>query len=475
MPPDPFKKIRLQTILQKWYGLFFLVLLSIIPAWLIAKTGILGIGLLLVLPCLFFYVFYLFKDPKIGLFTCVILAFAGNGLTRYVPSVPFGLSIDGILVLTYVAVFFQTKNKANWKLASNMLTWCAVIWFGYNVLELVNPEARSRVAWFYAMRGVALYMLLIIPLTSVLLKKQKDMDMFILLWFICSLAGSLNGIKQQQIGVDRFEQAWLDAGAATQHILFGKLRVFSFYSDAGQFGAAQGHTLVVAGILALGKSSWKRKLFYGITAVLSLYGMMISGTRGALSVPALGFFTYFVLSKNFRIVILGILVGFSIFYVLKFTHIGQGVYAINRMRTALDPNDASFQVRLANQRKLGEYLRSRPLGGGVGSSGNWGLRFSPNTFLAQTPTDSWFVKIWAEEGIIGLTIHLMILLYIAIQGGYYIWYMEDEVWRHKLIAFHAGLIGIYIVSYGNGVLGQMPTGVLLYMSMVFIFQGKSSK
>ena len=400
------------------------------------------------------------------------MAFFANGITRYVSDAPIGLAVDGILVLTFIAIFFK-KAKTDWTPAKNGLTIAAAVWMLYNILEIFNPEARSFEAWFYAMRGVSLYMFLAIPLTLVLLKSRKDLDKFLNLWLCLSIIGSLNGLKQNIFGVDSFEQAWLDAGAAKQHILFGKLRVFSFYSDAGQFGAAQAHALVVSVILFLQTGlSIRRKAFYILAAILSLIGMLISGTRGAMAVPAIGFMTYLFMSKNFKVFSGGILLGGLIFYLLKFTFIGQGVYAINRMRTALDPNDASLLVRVENQKKLASYLASRPIGGGVGSAGNWGLRFSPNSFLAQTPTDSWFVRIWAEEGIVGLGLHLIILLYIAIKGGIILWNLPDKNLRQQFLAIHAGTLGIYVASYGNGILGQMPTGILLYIAWALMFRAK---
>lgn len=38
-----------------------------------------------------------------------------------------------------------------------------------------------------------------------------------------------------------------------------------------------------------------------------------------------------------------------------------------------------------------------------------------------------------------------------------------------LIAGYAGIMG---ASYGNGILGQMPTGALIYLSWGFIFMGQ---
>jgi O-antigen ligase len=140
------------------------------------------------------------------------------------------------------------------------------------------------------------------------------------------------------------------------------------------------------------------------------------------------------------------------------------------MRTAFDPNDASLQVRLANQRKLSTYLASRPLGGGIGSAGGWGLRFSPQTFLAQTATDSWYVMIWAEQGIVGLILHLCILFYILGKSSYLIMFkIKDKELKAKMTALACGIFGIMGASYGNGVLGQMPTGILIYSSMAFLF------
>ena len=448
-----------------------LALLATLPvAFVISKGGMLaGMGLL-GLPFVFFYLYLLFTFPIIGIYSYVVVGFGVSGIGRYISGLPLGLSVDGLLILTWVAILVHKTETYDFKLMRNGLVIAFAVWMGYNMLQIFNPEARSKAAWFYAMRGVALYPLLSAPLVILLFRTKRDIDIFIYLWFFFSICGSLNGIKQQMFGVDRFEQAWLDAGAGTQHVLFGKLRVFSFYSDAGQFGVSQGHVLVAAGVLFLRKGLiLPKKIFFGVTAFLGLYGMMISGTRGAIAVPAIGFFMYFFMSKNFKIVVLGVIVGIGAFSVLKFTSIGQGVYAINRMRTALDPNDPSLQVRLANQKKLSRYLASRPFGGGVGSAGSWGQRFSPGSFLAETPTDSWYVKIWAEEGIAGLYLHLMVLFYIAGHSGYFIWNMEDSELRQQMMAIWGGMWGIYLASYGNGVLGQIPTGSLLNIGMAIMF------
>ena len=348
-----------------------------------------------------------------------------------------------------------------------------MIWFGYAILQLVNPEAVSRAAWFYARRGVSLYMVLTVPLVFLLWRKPEDISRFLVIWAVFSIIGTMKGIGQKIFGVDPFEQKWLDDGGAITHILFGKLRIFSFYSDAGQFGAAQGQAGVVFTILALSLHSKKdriKRILFIVAALLGLYGMLISGTRGAIAVPIAGFFLYLVLTKNIKILAVGSILGILIFVILKFTMVGNTNADIRRLRSAFDPNDASLQVRLNNQKKLSTYLASRPFGGGIGSSGAWGQRFSPNAFLSNVATDSWYVVIWAEQGIIGLYLHLTILFIIIGRASYLIMFkLRNPVLLGQMRAMASGILGIMGAAYGNAVLGQMPTGIILYICMVFLF------
>ena len=162
--------------------------------------------------------------------------------------------------------------------------------------------------------------------------------------------------------------------------------------------------------------------------------------------------------------------GIGIFVFFAHTTILNNNAEVRRMRTAFDPNDASLQVRLANQRKLAGYLSSRPFGGGIGSTGNWGQRFTPHTFLANTATDSWFVAIWADTGIVGLYLHLFILFYTLVTGAYNVMFkLKDEVLKGQIAAIVCGMFGIMGASYGNGVFGQFPTCILMYTGMAFMF------
>ncbi|MDZ7740881.1 MAG: O-antigen ligase family protein [Bacteroidota bacterium] len=448
-----FKKQNYKTgslNLEKPWVFFMLMFMIIGVGYVIARGGIMAAAAALTLPPILFFLNRLFVNPRIGLFTVLILAFTAIGINRYITGLPLGLSIDIMLVLTYVAFFFKVFYKdVDYSPLKSDLTLLALVWFTYGVLQFFNPEALSRTAWFYAMRGMSLYPLLFIPLTYLLFDKVKYLNYFLYLWAGFTILAFIKGWMQVNIALDFAEQRWLDQGGAVTHILFGELRAFSFYSDAGQYGAAMGAAGIAGLLLALNvKTLWEKVLFFSMSFA-GLYGMMISGTRGAMIVPMIGGFMYILHRKNFRVILIGTLLLAAVYAFFAYTYIGQSNYEIRRMRTAFRPDeDASLQVRLENRKILGGYLKSRPFGGGIGSAGDWGRRFSPHGFLAQIATDSWYVQIWAEQGIVGLMLHLLILSYIVVKSSYLIMFkLEDPVLRGKMSALVAALTGIMGASY----------------------------
>lgn len=452
--------------------MYFVSILFIvaIAALLISRMGVAASFALILLPFIAAYLNILFRYPVIGYYSAVALGFVLLGLGRYIDDLPIGLAMDGLLILTYIALIFNKfYDQIDWKPAKKDVTLLAVIWFGYSLLEVLNPESRSFSAWMSGMRGMSLYMVLMIPLALIFINTNRKLNFFLYLWGIFSIIVSFKGILQNTIGVDPWEKAWLDAGAAETHILFGKLRIFSFLSDAGQFGANQAYSAVVATVLALTFKENRHKIFFISIAVLGFYGMLLSGTRGAISIPLAGFALYFFLKKNIVIMITGVLLLLAVFVFFKYTTIAQNVQEIRRMRSAFDPNDPSLVVRIENQKKLAVYLSSRPMGGGIGHAGVKAKKFLPNAFLSQVATDSWYVLIWAEQGIIGLVLHLFILFYILVKASYRIMFrIRDPILKMKMAALASGMFGIMVASYGNAVLGTMPTGMLLYTSMAIM-------
>ncbi len=450
------------------YTLIALVLAAV--AYAIAQGYIIVGVICLILPFMLFYVIRSFECPILSLYSLLIYSFLAIAVGIYL-RVEGGLLVDFLLVFCYIALFIRGfRGDIPWHRALTSLYLVVSLWMLYTFLEFFNPEAPSRLAWFYGMRSAALYIWLFVPLGLILLDKVQHLKWFLYIWCGFSILATLYGCVQLYGGLNSFEQALMDAGKAQTHLLFGKLRVFSFYSDAGQFGAAQAQIGITALFLFLGEKNKHVKLLYFVTCLSGFYGLLISGTRGAIFVPIAAALMYLLIKRNIKVLILGTIVIGIAFFLLKYTYIGQDVYSIRRMRTAFDIEDASFQVRIENQRLFREYLKTRPFGGGIGVTGDFGARFSPDAYLSNIPTDSGYVKIWAEYGIVGLICYLFMWGFIVIYGIRVIWYRLKDKWlKNVMIALLCGMVGMLVANYGNAIIVQLPSSIILCFSVVFIF------
>jgi hypothetical protein len=445
------------------------VLLAIFLGWLTAQDGMSVPALLIVLAFAVPFLIVLFSNPRVGVIAVLVYCFL-LFLTRELGgTLPYGMAVDGLLIMTWIAAAFQ-YDRFNWDNIKIDLCLLGLVWLSITVLQIANPAGASLAGWFQEMRSAALYWFLTVPLALLIFNRKEDLNLFLFLIIGLSILGTINGLKQLYIGLWPGEQVYLAENAKT-HLLWGKLRVFSFYSDAGQFGASQAHIALIALILALGPfKTWKRLLLAAAAGML-IVGMLISGTRGALFALMVGTAVALLVSKNIKVFVLGSILAVGAFGVLKYTKIGDSNYSIYRMRTALDPTDASFNVRLQNQLTLRNYLSSRPFGGGVGVIGNSGIKYNSDKFLSTVPPDSYWVKIWAMYGIVGFTIWLSIMLYILGKCCGIVWNIRDPALKTKLLALTAGFAGSLISSYGNEVINFMPSAMVVYLSWAFVFRG----
>lgn len=459
--PELFQKgliLLLGLVTALVIGLFTAQFGSVIPITIIAASVITAL------------LIGIFKNPTYGFIATIAYCFLFFILVREAGGFPFGIGIEILLSLTWIATCIQYK-RYKWDLIKNDLVYLIFTWFVISVLEIINPAGASFMGWLQEIRTSAVYPLLIIPLAFLFFNKNKNLNFFLILIMALSVIATLNGIRQVSVGLSPGEQKFLDEGGASTHLLWGKLRVFSFFSNASQYGVSQAHIGLIAFILALGPFKWWKKITLFVISVILLYGMLISGTRGALFALIIGGIVAIVLSKNYKILIIGSVLVLSGISVLKFTTYGNGHYEIYRLRTALDPQDASLNTRFINQEILKDYLKTRPFGGGLGVTGFWGSKYNSDKFLSTVPPDSYWVKVWVMYGVVGLSIWFSIMMYILGKCCGIIWKIQDKKLKFKLIALCSGAAGIFFASYGNEIINDMPSAMIVSVSWVLIYLG----
>lgn len=416
---------------------------------------------------LIIYLVFLFREPFVGLITTLTYCFFLHFISREVGGdFSYGLGVDALLVLTWVSVWYNAP-KYNFSALNNSLWWLTFGWFIWSVLQIANPAGASPMGWLLEIRGVALYPLLIVPLGLLLLNSEKRINFFIKAILLFSLLAALHGIKQDSIGLTDSEQLFVSNSPT--HLLWGKLRVFSVYGNAGQFGPSQAQFSILCLVLLVAVKSWGKRLVLLALSAIFFYGMLISGTRGALFafIGAAAFAVF--LFGNLRVIIIGSILLGGFLGVLKYTTIGNQNYGIYRLRSALDTDDASLNVRLINQKKLSDYLKNKPFGGGLGAIGAFGHKYNEGSFLASVEPDSYWVKLWAMCGIVGFTLWFCMLMYLLGSSTGIIWKIKNNNFKTKLIGLGAGNMGLFLCSYGNEVMNDMPSLIVIYLSFAIIF------
>ncbi|PIQ20305.1 MAG: hypothetical protein COW65_15730 [Cytophagales bacterium CG18_big_fil_WC_8_21_14_2_50_42_9] len=445
------------------------IILAIIIGWLTSILGFAIPAILLGVTFLISFLLIVFNKPRLGLIVFICYCFLMWFLYREVGDLPFSYAVEGLLALIWLAVIFHNSANFDWSFMKNEITFIGLAWCLLTVLEFFNPTTLGNVnSWIGDSRYPFLW-IFIVPLSMTIFNKYKDLNLFLYIILFFSLIAAFNGIRQIQVGLTQAEKAFLVSSPT--HVIFGKLRVFSYYSDAGQFGASMAQMCVIALILVLGPFKlWKRGVC-AVAAVIFLYAMSISGTRGAMFCLFGGILVVLVASKNIKIVMVAGILGLLGFGFLKFTFIGHNISEVRRMRSALNPNDASLNLRFYNQQRLAAYLKHYPFGGGIGSIGYASRGAAKKAPFANIEPDSYWVKIWANYGIVGLTIWFSMMMYIVGKCSGIIWNIKNQRLKIKLTALTAGATGIFLCSYGNEVMNNVPSSIVLYISWAFIFLG----
>lgn len=427
------------------------------------------------LPFLSIGFYLLVKNPLWSFIFLFIVNYFVMGITRYI-SFPGGILMDSVIFFCFATILLKTTyQKLEWKRVINPLTMTTFIWVLFCILELLNPKAVPLSDWATKVRSLAFYPFIMALLVPLLLTKYKHLKWLLYIWSVLTLIGAFKGYWQKNHGFDSAELYWLYVcGGARTHLINTGIRFFSFFTDAGNYGSSMGFSMVVFSTAVFFVKNKYLKIYFFIVAFAGGYGMMISGTRGAIAVPFAGYTIFTILSKNWKVCFSTIFFLASAFIFLNFTNYGDSNQQIRRMRTAFDQNDASLNTRIQNQKKLKEYMADIPFGTSIGFYGSGAINKSnPYYEISKIPSDSWYVQVWIQAGVIGLVIYLTLLIIPLVAGGYIILFkIKNKRLRGILSGLLAGVSGMFASAYGNDILGQFPNCFLFYICLALVFMGK---
>lgn len=410
-------------------------------------------------------------NMKFGVVMMVIIAFFLNGLKRFIyqmahADVPLGLAMDILVVVMIFGLFVNQYEKRDWSFAKNSITLLVAVWILYNLVQFANPAAVSKAAWAYTVRSFAGIMLMFF-IFAYAIDSIKFVRNLLILCIVLSFLGAIWGFVQEHNGFAGWEmQDIIDNEKVQLYFIAGHWRKFSFFSDPMIFGIIMSYMAVMCISLVSGPFKKWVKVLLIILTVFMFNTMLYSGTRAAYVLPMAAFVLYTVLKLNTKIIVT-MLIGTVLFLIVL--NMPSGNPNIRRFQTAFKPGeDASYQVREQNQAYIRPFIHSHPLGGGLGSTGVWGQRFSPHSMLAKFPPDSGYVRIAVEAGWLGLIIY-MSLLFVTLKTGIksYLRVKNPEL-KAYLLATIMTLFALVVANFPQEAIGQYPTNLIFFMLLAII-------
>lgn len=443
--------------------LCFAILFAAVVSFSGSSSGMLIMAAIIGLPLVYSVVVF----PRFGIVVLLLMAYLLFALIKLGIDFPLGTVIDGLQFLLIIGFFIKQKKEHNWQIFKAPVSIIILIWILYNLLQVVNPAAESRLAWVYTVRSVAIVMLMYF-IFMYHIRTVAFIRLILKIWIALSLIGAIYAFKQEFIGFSAGEEAYLHSDPQIASLLFiaGHWRKFSIYSDPVSFSYNMAISSLLCICLISGNiKNWK-KIVLGLLTVTFLTAMLFSGTRGAYVLIPASLVLFAILNYSKKVLLFSIAGGIFIGFLVMLPTSNANIV---RFQTAFKPSDdASFILRKQNQKRIQPYILSHPFGGGLGSTGVWGQRFAPNSFLANFPPDSGYVRIAVELGWVGLLIFCVFMFIILKTGINNFYRIKDPELKTCCLAMTLIIFALNLGNYPQEALVQFPTSIFFYLVIALI-------
>jgi len=470
-------RIFFKEKMDNWLGYLCMAGLACITGFLLSTDLVAGVSLFLFLvgvlaltifvtdpeTCFYFFLFFAFW---IYFFNSCF--FHGN--------FPVGTLYDIIAVITLFGLMvgrpdFRANAKAFGKIT--LAAYFFVIFF-FNILEIFNPNTGGISTT--VITGIRKFFDFIIILFAAytLIDSLPKVRKFNKMLFIAAGVSALYGCIQQWHGLFPWDMEAIMANPDSFGLLFvnGQLRKFGTMNDPSEFGLLMAATALYFFIIALYEKDKATRLSYFVGIILMILALGYSGTRTAYAtlIAGLGFFILLNIEKP-AIQRLGI-ASVAVFLLLMFGPF-QGIAPIRRFRTTfIGTQDQSYKVRMIARAWVQPYIRSHPIGGGLGTTGLIGAREHPGHPLANFQPDGAYVQKAAETGYIGLAL-ICILYFMIMQLGIKGFFRaRSPQIKNYYAACLSAIFSLYVGEYAQQAVGGVSDSLFYFPAIAIMLNLK---
>ncbi len=409
----------------------------------------------------------------VGLYACSFMT-----IGRYLYIDKLSVGVDVLLLYWTAAIlihYYLYPSSINLRRAINPLTLSYMVWMLFTAIEFLNPgtggEGMER-----GLRTTITSYFVLYSCTSILTDNQKTLRQALIFGAILTAIAFIKLMIQRYWGFDAAEKYFLYVqGGATTHIIGYGNRYFSIFSDSANFGAFMGTMATIYSIAYFGAPSRRWSIFYIVVALMAVTGILLSGTRSAMVIPAAGMALYCLLCKKVQLFITTAFIGLAAFVFFAFTDIGDDNTFIRRARTAFRPSkDASFNVRVENRKEIAAYLAEHPMGAGINASiAKLWFDEATGTYNEGTlPPDSHYVNVWIQNGQIGIFLYVGMHAFWILTGSFFVLFrVRNRELCMQMAAFTCGIFGLFVSGYANDAITQYPNNIITAVAIAFVMNG----
>lgn len=444
-------------------GLLLAIMLSSLGLKLGVSGYMIAVGVILVISSIF--------NLLLGIVLTLLMSFLVGFLSKIIDQ-PFGILLDLIISIQVLGVLVKVARNRDFSFAKSPISALLLLWIGYNMLQAFNPSAESFMAWVYSVRSMGVMALLYFVACYAFNDLNRIKTVFKWSFGLATVA-ALYGLKQEFFGFTDFEMRWLYADVERFNLIFqwSRMRIFSFYSDPTSFGIYMAYMSVFAFLLLRGSFSLYKKIIISFSGIAMLLAMAFAGSRTPVVLVPFGLFIFTIITLNKRIVALsGIVFMLGTAFMLKST----ANPVIYRVQSAfnLDASGDTVDLRLRNQKKIQPFIHTHPFGGGLGSTGLWGKKFSPDSMLASFAHDSGFVRIGVEMGWIGLILYCILLFVVLRTCIFYYLRVNHPTIKLLYLGLTVVLFMLVLGNYPQESIVQLPNNIMFYIFLAAVVRLK---
>jgi putative inorganic carbon (HCO3(-)) transporter len=457
-------------------GIFLLCLIAVVIGYVTetidyrAGFGIAGVFIIVLLVTAFM------RFPYFGLYFLIAYSSLPGILGRMFMGSSIQIEFSTLVDVMTVLLFFSIITKPQYSLRDNKNFWTNPITTSFLILlmyyfvEALNPSMHSIVGWIsyvrkYLVLCVSFYILFTV------LRSWKTIKYFIIFNIVLTTLLAMYACKQQWFGLTDFEWRWATASQRGYIMLLqgGLLRKWSTLSDPATSGILFASVSLQCIVLLLRWGSKKTKMLLGVALIFNLMAYAYSGTRTATLMIVAGIAFYCIATVYEQRTFIFLVTAVIAFVVLMFMPYSPP--AIGRIRTTFQgTKDMSAAVREYDRHQIQPYLFKHPIGGGIFTCGMEGPKYNPGHYLMDFQPDSGYMKILAEQGMIGFAI-LLITYFMIMNYGLHNFYRtkNPELVSHS-IALLTLMFSLMVGQYSQFALGPFPQ-ILSYLgALVFLIK-----